>query len=279
MKNVISLFSLMLALCACLAADDVSPVVRAEREFSTAAGQKGVRAAFLEFLADNSVVFEKEPVPGKKAYEARPESSGILYWLPSLSEISAGGDFGYSTGPWQWQNKKEEEPVAYGQFVSVWRKQQDASWKVEVDLGCNHAKPARPVSSLEEAAMPARPAGKTKNPMDPNQEEATLLQADREFAAAASGDVAAAYRSFLLPDARVLRNGMEPTEDPAAVAAMLANQPHAWEPLAAGVASSGDLGYTYGAAHSAAQKGHYLRVWKRGDGDRWKVALEVIASK
>jgi ketosteroid isomerase-like protein len=54
-----------------------------------------------------------------------------------------------------------------------------------------------------------------------------------------------------------------------------------WQPLRAEVAASGDLGYTWGVAESAATKdgpfkpyGIYVTIWKRQPGGKWKFVYD-----
>jgi hypothetical protein len=57
-----------------------------------------------------------------------------------------------------------------------------------------------------------------------------------------------------------------------------------YAPEGTGIASSGDLGYTYGTAArfvsakatAAADTSVYLNVWRQEDGRTWKLALAVI---
>ncbi len=56
-----------------------------------------------------------------------------------------------------------------------------------------------------------------------------------------------------------------------------------WKLTDSGVSRSGDLGYAYGAyeyrAKAADEKpseqGHYVRIWKRPPGGRWRIVLDI----
>src|SRR4051812_3029105 len=52
-------------------AEAVRALVDAERNFSQAGQEKGTRAAFLEFLADDAIVFRPGPVNGKEVWSKR----------------------------------------------------------------------------------------------------------------------------------------------------------------------------------------------------------------
>src|SRR5262245_51009985 len=88
---------------------DLDSLVAAERAFARASKDKGIREAFLEYLADDSIVFRPRAVSGRKWYQDRPESGGHLSWEPAFAEISRGGDLGYTTGPWSFRAKDAPE--------------------------------------------------------------------------------------------------------------------------------------------------------------------------
>lgn len=282
------IFSIFLLCCAAvLAAPDLSVLVQSERDFSRLAVEKGVRTAFLEFLAEDSVVFQNGPVNGRKWYEGRPDSPGILYWAPAVAELSAAGDIGYSTGPWEFRKSSmEEKPVAYGTFVSIWKKQPDGRFKVAVDLGCSYPSASVTVDSLEKAVIPRAPAGKTVAHANMDAEKAMLLKEDSDFSAlCAEKGAVMAYAARAVPMIRIVREGMEPVSAPDAVRAELQKIEGrlSWKPASAGVAAGGDLGYTYGESNLAGaatvEKGDYLRVWKRQPDGQWKAILDVISKR
>lgn len=112
-------------------AEAVRAMVESERKFYQTGQEKGTRAAFLEFLADDGIVFRPGPVNGKEVWTKRPATGLDLVWEPAFAAIARSGDFGYTTGPARWRASKQEEKfLGYGQFISIWKKQKDGSWKV-----------------------------------------------------------------------------------------------------------------------------------------------------
>ena len=108
----------------------------AEKKFYQTGQEKGTRAAFLEWLADDAIVFRPGPVNGKEAWNKRPETGLDLIWEPTFAAIARSGDFGYDTGPSKWRTKKTDEKFSgYGHFVSIWKKQKDGKWKFMLDCG------------------------------------------------------------------------------------------------------------------------------------------------
>src|SRR5438128_4856754 len=78
-------------------------LVEMEHAFTKAAATKGTRDAFLEFLADDGILFQPGPVNGKKLWSERQPRKGLLSWEPVLADVSRAGDLGYTTGPWEFR--------------------------------------------------------------------------------------------------------------------------------------------------------------------------------
>lgn len=134
-------------------------MVDAERKFYQTGQEQGTRAAFLAFLADDGIVFRPGPLNGKEVWGKRPETGFDLVWEPTFAAMSRSADFGYDTGPAKWRaNKKEEKFSGHGQFVSIWKKQTDGSWKVALDLGVENAEPTGKPETLR-TIVPGEPKG------------------------------------------------------------------------------------------------------------------------
>src|SRR5689334_7511762 len=84
-------------------AGDLRKLVDTEQAFARAAAEKGTRAAFLEFLADDGIVFNPTEANGKLVWKARPESPALLAWNPAWADISSDGKLGYTTGGWEFR--------------------------------------------------------------------------------------------------------------------------------------------------------------------------------
>ena len=116
-------------------------LVEMEHAFAKAAATKGTRDAFLEFLADDGIIFQPGPVNGKKFWGERQPRNGLLSWEPIFADVSRAGDLGYTTGPWEFRpNGPDDQPVAFGQYFTIWKKQRDGSWKAVLDRGVSSEK-------------------------------------------------------------------------------------------------------------------------------------------
>ena len=256
-------------------------LVEMERAFAKAAAAKGTRDAFIEFLSEDGIIFQPGPVNGKKFWTERQPRKGLLSWEPVFADVSRAGDLGYTTGPWEFRpNGPEDQPVAFGQYFTIWKKQGDGSWKAVLDRGVTGEK-ASPRPPLSFAGDEDIWDGKSRS--DIASVRADLLKQETEFSNASALNARTAFESFLADDARVLRQNAEPAVSKPAVSKLMpeAGRALTWQAAMSDVSLSGDLGYTYGAFELntrgvTLQRGSYVRVWKKLNG-KWKVVVDVMS--
>ncbi len=225
-------------------------LVEAERAFAQTCQEKGIRESFLAFLADEAMVFRPHAVSGRKWYQERPASSGVLSWEPSFADVAASGDFGYTTGPWEYkQARTDSQSVAFGHFVSVWKKQANGEWRVVIDEGIDHPQAAARPTKVETSSKPSAAKVVDGRIEDVAAERQKLLKTDQQFSdrSAANGTVTA-FGFYVASDVRLCRHGSLPFVEKEAAQAILSEKPCrlAWQPIAGDLSASGDLGYTYG---------------------------------
>ncbi|GHB75475.1 DUF4440 domain-containing protein [Persicitalea jodogahamensis] len=258
---------------------DYEALVAAERAFGRQAKSDGIRRAFLDNLDEQSVVFLNQNfVAGQTVYDRQPDGSGLLSWRPAYAEISASGDFGYTTGPYEFSRRAtDDEPTVFGQYTSVWHKTETGRWKVLIDFGCNHGKP-----NQTETPLPAPDQFGTKKTatIDTAITNRELSLADSTFASTARQSGLRAAYQLILPNTdslRILHAGHRPYKGLAA-REKLGTLPQVTQvqTLRAVTSRAGDLGYTYGFVIFNEKRRGYLRIWrKRNNG--WQLAQEVFA--
>ena len=105
---------------------DLEKVVETEKAFARSAEERGIKPAFLEFLADDGVMFNPQQINGKEMWRARPESPALLSWYPVFADVSSNGVLGYTTGEGEYRPQgKTDTTVYYSTYATVWRKQPD----------------------------------------------------------------------------------------------------------------------------------------------------------
>lgn len=254
-------------------------LVEHERAFARDAESRGVRAAFLTWLAPHSVVFRPGPVDGRKAYEAAQAGPAVLAWTPAFAAISRDGELGWTTGPWTWRANKEAAPAAWGEYLSVWKRQEDGRYLAVLDAGISHAPPAE-ASGEPVHVAPAELPRTGRGPLDRRR---TLWKADADFGALAKqGGVAVALERHAADGIVLLREGLaRVTGRAAACDTVRAREGSArLMSLAQFLSESGDLGYTYGSFvtgdDAAPDSAYYVHVWHRGTTRPWELVVELV---
>lgn len=93
-------------------------------------------AAFVSFLAEETVFFGKAPLRGKKAvadgWKAFYEGAKAPFsWEPDAVEVLDSGRLALSSGP-----VHDPDGKRVGTFNSVWRREADGQWRIVFDKGC-----------------------------------------------------------------------------------------------------------------------------------------------
>lgn len=149
MKTILPfLFAFILVGCTSLQKKpDTTELISIDLEFSNMSVDKGLFTAFLHYAGDSVIKLRegKFPIIGKKEmaliYQSSSDSGLVLKWKPLRAEISMSNDLGYTFGEWELY-LKEKDTTLYGNYVSIWKKQADGSWKYILDTGVNTPKPA-----------------------------------------------------------------------------------------------------------------------------------------
>lgn len=262
-------------------ASDIEDLVSAEHRFAAAAATDGIRDAFLGVLAADGILFRPLPVNGREWFEAQPPPPGVLAWKPVQADVSSAGDLGYTTGPWRYDLEGREPP--FGHYVSIWRRAKDDTWQLVLDLGVSHDEPE---ASAWEPAFGKGESGEAAKGLSPDRLaalERELAEVDREFSKAAVVDgPAEAYARAGAEEIRLYRDGRFPVVGHAAVQKALEGAPASRqaEPIATLVATSGDLGYSYGTSRDTGEdegdRFSYMRIWKQGNDDEWRIVLDIL---
>jgi len=260
-------------------------MVNTEQSFSKMAEEQNARDAFLAFIADDGLLFRPGAVNGKKWLQEHPvppsDKNPLLAWQPAFAGMSASGDMGFTTGPWELKaDRNDEKPSGYGHFVTVWKKQADGTWKFVVDLGISHPQSGGPQTLWQ---PPEANKKTTFKAVDHDTALAALLERDRNFAGAQRKQaLAAVFPVYAARDVRLYRKDNLPYVGVQAATEALATPKGRikWQPIAGDVSSAGDLGYTHGTyevtddTKNVIEKGSYVRIWKKRNG-MWRIVMDV----
>lgn len=113
-------------------------IIQAEHDFARMAIEQSIPEAFIHFAAEDAVLERNDVlIEGRHSIIELFEKSTAnaqqttLTWKPDFVDVSASGDLAYTYGKYQYitidslgnETKKE------GIFHTVWKRQQDGSWK------------------------------------------------------------------------------------------------------------------------------------------------------
>ncbi len=269
-------------------------MVDTERAFARMSEEQGIRPSFMAFIADDGILFRPTAVKGKQWMTENPlppsDKRPLLSWQPTFADIARAGDMGYTTGPWEFKSDiNDAKPVAFGNFLTVWKKQPDGPWKFAIDLGISNPQPA-------ESPLPWQLPVNYKAPKVMKGfwrfSAETLLARDREFSnASATSGAQKAFAAYAADEVRLFRNDHQPFIGKTLAVAAVPASPTVWtwEPIFADVSQSDDLGYSYGTYEltkkdsrprapkmpQQVEVGNYYRIWKK-QGSAWKVVADLL---
>jgi ketosteroid isomerase-like protein len=265
-------------------------LVEAERAFSKTSDEKGIREAFLAWLSPDAVVFRPMPVEGRPVYEGMdPANPAHLVWEPEVAEIAASGELGYTSGPYRMSPQRGVEPTRFGHYVSVWKKQPDGAWRVFLDIGVQHDRPASSAPVTNVASPPATAGVEALSPEALREEERVIGQRGGRFESTVG---ARGYRKALAElatdDVRVYRPGRFPSVGKDRFKDLVPSSAGRVDPgsqrrlgrYQALVSWSGDLACTYGTSEYAKTKSDvenasFLKIWRKDRSGAWKICLDI----
>lgn len=266
-------------------------LVEAERSFARTSEEKGVREAFLAWLAPDAVVFRPAPVEGRPVYERMdPANPAVLTWAPEIADVSASGELGYTSGPYELRPSRDADPTGSGHYVSIWKKQPDGAWRVVLDAGIPHAPPGPPTAMVKDLGPPAAAEAPELSPEALREAEAAFVkEAAGAFEERTGRDgLRAAYKALAADGIRLYRPGRPPLVGkdawletvPARAGRVSTGSRGRRATIQLGLAYAGDLAYQFGTFESAKtpagiETSAYLRIWRRAPRSEWAIVLDL----
>lgn len=262
----------------------------ADSGFAERSRTLGINQAYLDTIGENAVVFRRGPVDALSVYsriDPDRRSRATLESRANYIEFSAAGDLGLTAGPYRHSvGTGEELRRTHGHFITIWRNY-DGQWRNVADMvvrlpGVLSLDVDADLSETEKAIA------ETASVLDTSANTLESLQdAEERFISAINyrGGRRAIQR-YGLESQRIYVPGMAPgigSESGSTVYGAFLDDQMAlsavtYQPGGAFMASSGDMGYTYGtmSAEGSGFNTNYLRLWRYTSAGEWKVAVEVL---
>jgi hypothetical protein len=242
-------------------------IVAAERAFAADAKVMGWVEAFDKWSAEDAIVLQAGPSSAKEfVANINPQVRGdtSLDWGPEFAGVSAAGDFGFTTGPFNGGD------TAFGYYFTVWRKQAGGQWRWIYDGGTDTLPPTTVDAAFRVLSVPA-----------PAASAGSADAAKTEIAAIESGmasDVSPDTLAAKFADtSRMHRQKEAPAIGKAAITALLARGPAAtsFKQVQAHASATGDMVFTLGEARWKNGAGYYGRIWAR-EANGWRIVYDQI---
>lgn len=257
-----------------IAQKGIDNLIRAEKDFAAYSVAHSTKEAFLQVIDSNSIMFDGgKPVSAIEFWEKREKNAGVLNWWPQFAEISASGDFGYTTGPWTFQSTKNDTITARGQYITVWHINENGEWKFLVDLGVSNTQ----INSATEVIKIN--AAKQSEIFDTIPFIFPIVSAEKEFLTLFAKNKTNAYKKYLSNESILNRNGNLPAVSFAdrekIIKSTSSFDQYEMEGWGLSPLPVPDMGYTYGTTVINDKTENYLRIW-RHEKNGWKIAVEVL---
>jgi len=112
-------------------------IFKTEKAFEKMVAERGVSAAFSHFAAENAVIKRGDttllsgPENIREYYLDIEKFQPEVFWTPDYIDVSSCGTMAYTYGSYLWRIKDENglSKEIRGIFHTVWKKQEDGSWK------------------------------------------------------------------------------------------------------------------------------------------------------
>jgi ketosteroid isomerase-like protein len=275
-KLLIILFFIIFNTAAIFAQSDIQKLVDTENSFARTAAEKNTRAAFLQFLADDGIVFSPQRSNGKQVWTARKETPALLSWYPIFADISGNGLIGYTTGPWEYRPKgKDDAPVAFGHYMTIWQKQSDGKFRAVLDFGITHDKPQSIETKLTSAD--------TKTGKDPEIKSSAGDAAAKFFETVAGNGAEKAYKGFAADDIRLMRGGKMPIigkkaalKEVSTVKGNLSISKRMSFYVTDDIAYATNT-YSLNKDGKTIETGNFVQIWKNRGG-KWQIVMDIFVA-
>lgn len=123
-------------------------LIQTDKAFCSMSLKSGLNAAFVHY-GDKDLIKLGEgssPIFGLEALKQKfknEKGTSNLIWTPVKAEVAKSNDLGYTFGNWQIAIKTiaGKDSTLYGNYVTIWKKQKDGTWKYVLDTGVNGPAP------------------------------------------------------------------------------------------------------------------------------------------
>ena len=274
MRTVIFFLLLCVASVSVFGQNADQKIYETERAFEKMVAERGINAAFIEYLTPDGIMFFPEAANAQERWRSRPPSPAALTWNPILIDVASNGVLAYSIGNSVYRAKGKDDPNGFaGHYLTIWIRRPNGEYRAVLDTGINHEKPASSPTDWRSAGS----AG--------DKNEKRLSAADSStgfFQMAEAGNLSKAFKTFMADNAILMRDGMLPFFGKKAATDHVGGQKGVFKfAKIKSFIEAADLAYVH-AGYSVADKagketesGNFVQVWKLKNG-KWQIVADVL---
>jgi hypothetical protein len=250
---------------------NIKGLINAEKQFAWFTASHTVKEGFTNYMDSVGIVFKNGAgVNALENYRKQNAGPGILNWEPAFAVISASGDMGATTGPYEFRAKTiQDTPVGRGIFFSVWHINSSGEWKNMADFGSSYKMQAPMVQKVKEITP-----DKSKTV---EQDREGLMQLDKKFNTALQDRNIGGWMPYTSTDSWLNTDGQLPATGMLQIADVLQKLPAGLQinTTAAELSAAHDFGYTHGTVVNGSKLNNYLRVWIYRN-KQWQVIIQTL---
>ncbi len=252
----------------------LAPVYDTQRAFEAAVAERGVKPAFMEFLADDAIIFRPEAVNGREFLQAaEPSQQAALRRKVNYADVSVNGMLAYTIGEWSLTPKSRPNDIKVGEYATVWSKV-NGKYKAILDIEISHDVIER--ASYKRKIPEPRESQKNKHGWSATDSTMNFLRTSMSKAG-----LGGAYDTFAAEDVILLRDGLPPIVGRGKAEEEMERYIAVDFPKKVAQFETGDMAYTWNAcsyadSNEGMEKGNCLHIWKFRD-KKWYIVLGVFA--
>jgi len=117
-----------------------SELIAADRRFAASVRRSGLAAWITTFAPSGRMIVDGRSHVGPEGIRRAmlpvfADTTFSITWDPNYAEVAASGDLGYTVGRYEKRSSVGGGPVVdSGTYLTVWRRQEDGSWKVKAEI-------------------------------------------------------------------------------------------------------------------------------------------------
>ncbi len=275
MRTLLLLVLISFTALSLVAQNPAQKIYDTERAFEKMVAERGMKAAFIEYLTPDGIMFFPDAANGRETWKAREASLASLTWNPVLIDVSSNHALAYSISNSIYRPKGKDDTNAFaGHYISIWVRQPSGEYRAVLDTGITHESP------LSVSRDWRSPAGYGT---EKNQRQLSASDSSTGFyQMAEESGVSKAFKSYLADDAILMRDGMKPFIGKREAIDFISRQKGQFRfAKSKSFLEAADLAYVHShytvsdKSGTEIEHGNFVQVWKLRN-NKWMIVADIV---